>query len=144
MDSLPEKDRGCPLRLWDRDKETGVNTPPSCGISYNYPVLILDPNDMQEGKATPAVLSLRSTASKVAKDINTIVTDGIMTEPVWHEVILRLSLEKRTNSKGTFYVPAVAYHDMTDGSVEKQAATMAASIRGSALLRRSIENDDTE
>jgi hypothetical protein len=140
-----EKDRGCPLRLWQRDEETGRNIPPKCGVSYNYPVLILDPEDMQGGRTQPALLSLRSTAAATAKQINTIVTEGNLADPVWHEVILKLTVEPKSNTRGTFFVPTVEYVDATEeGSpTDQQAQKMAKSITQS-VMRASIERDDTE
>jgi hypothetical protein len=142
---LTPKDRGCPHRLWTKDEATGKNVPPPCGKNYNYPVLILDPDNRQDGKPILAILTLRSTAAQTAKLINSIVTEGVLTDPVWHETVLKLGVEKKTNTRGTFFVPTVDYVEETGGRTEKRAAAYAESFhRDSAIFRRSMENDNTE
>lgn len=143
IDDLPADDRGCPLRLWDRDKEAGTNTPPPCGINFNYPILLLDPDNLSEGRSIAAVLTLRSTAAKVAKTLNTIATEGMMSDPIWYEAIIKLSLETKSNAKGTFFVPTVAYEGETSGATLAKATDFAKSINAQAM-RRSLEQDDTE
>src|SRR5215471_14053715 len=102
IDDLPANERGCPFRLWGRDEATGLGIPPKCGKNYNYPVMILDPADRDNGEVTLALWSLRSTASATAKLINSIVTAGVLFDPVWYEKVLKLTMEKRTNTRGTF------------------------------------------
>jgi hypothetical protein len=53
----PPHERGCPFRLWGKDEATGKSIPPKCGKNYNYPVMILDPDDLENGKPTLALLS---------------------------------------------------------------------------------------
>lgn len=145
QDTLPSNARGCPLRLWERNPETGTNVPPKCGINYNYPVLILDPDDMENGPTTPAILTFRSTASGAAKLLNSIVTEGVLTDPVWHEVILKLSLQAKNNSKGTFFVPVVEYHnDTTPGSPVALRAEALAASQTKSTIRAALERDDTD
>jgi hypothetical protein len=142
---VPANERGCPFRLWTKDEATGKSVPPKCGKNYNYPVLILDPNDLENGRPQPALLSLRSTAAQTAKLINSIVTGGILTDPVWHETILKIGVDRKTNTRGTFFVPTVEYAGETGGSVEKAAAAYAERMqRDATIYRRSMENDDTE
>ncbi len=142
---IPASDRGCPFRLWTKNEATGKSVPPPCGKNYNYPVLILDPNDLENGKPTMALFSLRSTGVQAAKLINSIVTEGVLTNPVWHESIIRLGVETKTNPRGSFYVTTVEYVQETAGTVEKRAEKFAQNFQAStAVYRRSMENDDTE
>jgi hypothetical protein len=143
-DEKPENERGCPDRLWTEDPTTGKRRPPKCGISANYPVLVLDPDDPHNGKATPALLPLRSTAYKMAKKINTIVTeDAGIDSPIWHEVIIKLGVEKQSNTMGTFFVPTVSYFDETSGPLAAKAEDYARSLNPNAV-QTSLDRDDTE
>lgn len=107
---MPEKDRGCPLRLWTKDESTGKSKKPACGINYNYAGLVLL-DGTPEGRVSRALLTLRGTASKTAKDINSLVSDLSMNplEPDWSQSIIRLKLESKTNAYGTFGVPMFEY-----------------------------------
>jgi hypothetical protein len=139
--TVPAKHRGCPLRLWgERDENTGRSKPPDCSITYNYPVLILDPEDMSDGQTKRALLSLRATGASVAKQINSIVTEG---DHDWHDVVLELGLDQRTNTKGTFFVPTVTYVGLSSGATREKAQRFAAQVNA-ASLRASIEKDDED
>lgn len=116
-----ESERGCPLRLWKRTE--GKNIKPPCGISYNYPVLLLDPDDLAEGPTRRAMLSLRGSASKTARMLNTLVTDGDRLGDLhWYEAVFELSLDTETNSRGQrYFVPTIRYLGRAEGSVAERA-----------------------
>lgn len=139
--TVPESQRGCPLRLWgDRDPETKKSSPPKCGINYNYPVLILDSDDPENGPAKRALLTLRSMGAKVAKAINSIVADA---DVRWHDVVLELGVEQMTNARGTFYVPTVKFigyaKTQVSPEIQERARRFAASVN-SAAIRATIES----
>ena len=139
-DGTPASERGCPLRLWERDPDKGINRPPACGITYNYPgLIVLDPDD-PDSKTMRVLLQLRSTATKTAKTINTLMTEGDLG---WGELILELGVQQTSNTKGTFFSPTAEAHAETEGTVRKKAMLMAQSINPD-MIRRSIENDDTD
>jgi hypothetical protein len=59
--------------------------------------------------------------------------------------VIKLGIERKTNPRGTFFVPTAEYVGETSGAVEKRAAAFAARLRkDQAIYRRSMENDDTE
>jgi hypothetical protein len=104
---MPESERGCELRLWGPPTtKGGKSTKPKCGLNYNYIGLVLLDGD-PEGRVTRGLLTLRGTASRTAKDINTLVVNlsESVQNPDWSQSILKLSLESRQNSFGTFGVP---------------------------------------
>jgi hypothetical protein len=139
MLTVPAENRGCPLRLWN-DKQ-----PPKCGMTYNFVGLIIRESEIEDpSKAKPlrGVLQLRSASTGVAKQINTyMVNEG---QGVWHNIVLELGVEVKTNPRGTFYVPTVDFYDTTDaegfGRMARQAASMARSM-GNMNLRSSLEED---
>jgi hypothetical protein len=139
MLTVPAENRGCPLRLWN-DK-----TPPKCGMTYNFVGLIIRESEIEDpSKAKPlrGVLQLRSASTGVAKQINTyMVNEG---QGIWHNLVLELGVEVKTNPRGTFYVPTVDFYDTTDaegfGRMARQAASMARSM-GNMNLRSSLEDD---
>jgi len=135
--TVPEKHRGCPLRLWN-DKQ-----PPKCGETYNYPGYVITDIDNPDGKnLVQAILQMRGTAATAGKTINTIV----MNEGggVWQNTIIELGVESRSNIKGTFFVPTVDFFDTTDAPefarLKRRADAMARQM-GSSSIRRSIEDD---
>jgi hypothetical protein len=140
---LPAEERGCPLRHWIRDPETKTNTPPKCGVTFNYPGLIVEnPDDPSASKVTQAVLQLRSTATGAARFMNTtVMNEG---GGVWFNVVFELSMESKTNLKGTFFVPVADFYDSTlaEGwrKLRRRAENMARQMGTS--LRASIEADD--
>lgn len=136
--SLPEAQRGCAFRLWN-DK-----VPPKCGVTYNYPgIVILDIDNPRGKNLVQCIMQLRSSSTSAAKQINTIVMNDGM--GVWQNVILELGTEVRTNTKGQFFVPEV---NSLEGGTEaagfehlKRRADAMATQMGSANLRASIEDD---
>lgn len=139
--TVPADRRGCPLRLWVD------NAPPKCGVTYNYPGLIIRESEIEDpSKAKPlqAILQLRSASTGVAKAINTMVmNDG---GGVWHNVIVELGVEVKSNARGTFYVPVADFYDTTDAEgferIARRAASMARQM-GNQNLRSSLEDDDS-
>lgn len=138
--TIPAAHRGCPLRLWNE------KSPPKCGMTYNYPGLILRESDIEDpAKARPlqGILQLRSASSQAAKAINTFVMNEGM--GVWTNVILEIGVETKTNPKGMFYVPTVDFYDSTDAEgferIRRRAESMARQM-GNQNLRSSIEDDD--
>lgn len=134
--TVPAEHRGCPLRLWN-DK-----TPPRCGMTYNYPGLVVEDIEGENPKVQPVLLQLRSTATGTARQINTIVAnDG---GGVWSDVILELGVESKSNTRGTFFVPTAEYYDTTDtpefARIRRRAQRMAEQM-GATTLRASIEDD---
>jgi hypothetical protein len=141
---LPAEERGCPLRLWERNGDK--STPPKCGISYNFAgFLIHDIDNPDTSKLSPCLLQLRSTATGAAKAINTFVTN--QGGGVWHNVIVELGLNERTNAMGTFYVPTVDLFETIDTDTDtsgdfrrilKQGAVLSRTA-DAATMRRSAE-----
>lgn len=133
--TISADERGCPLRLWTEEGDRRI--PPPCGIAYNYPLLILDPEDPSEGPTKTAMLSLRSTATKIAKQINTIILDN---EGDWSTVVLELGVTSTSNTKGTFYVPTVEFHSMNAGLSLRKARKFATQMNANAV-RSTLEAD---
>lgn len=133
--TLSAEERGCPLRLWS--EEEGRRIPPPCGEAYNYPVLILDKDDPFEGRTMMAIMSLRSSALKTGKQMNTIVMDE---QGDWPSIVLELTVTRQSNTRGTFFVPAVEFHGANAGTTLKKARKFAANYTGTTL-RRSVEAD---
>ena len=138
--TLPEKARGCPLRLWTKDEETGRNIPPQCSINYNYPVLILDPEDPEDGPTKRAIISFRGTGAAIAKAINTMVTEQDL---YWNEAVIKLSTEEKSNAKGTFFVPTATFVGNSKGMAAERAKRFASTINA-ANVRASVEAYDAE
>ena len=145
---LPEKERGCPLRLWTKDEATGKSKKPPCGISYNFAGLVLL-DGTPEGRISRALLTFRGTASKTAKDINTLVSDlsADPLNPDWSQSILRLKLESRTNTYGTFGVPLFDYEGPTSDHprLVEYAEAFKASVNPNtyrATLEADSDDDD--
>lgn len=138
--TMPADRRGCPLRLWND------NQPPKCGVTYNFPGLVIretEIDDPSKAKPIQAILQLRSASTSAAKAINTfMVNEG---GGVWHNLILELGVEVKTNTRGTFYVPTVDFYDTTDAEgferILRRASSMARQM-GNTNLRSSIESDD--
>lgn len=136
--TLPAKARGCPLRLWgERDPVTGKSPPPPCGLNYNYPVLILDPDDPENGLTKRAIISFRGTGSQIAKAINSMVTEQDL---FWNEAVIELSTEERTNWKGTFFVPTAKFTGIASGMTAEKAKRFSTTINP-AMVRASVEAD---
>jgi hypothetical protein len=136
MHTLPESQRGCPLRLW-KDR-----VPPPCGKTYHSPGLLVSDVDGESTKAQPVLLQLRGSATPAALKINTLyVNDG---GGSWPNMILELGIDSKSNTKGTFFVPTVEFFDTTDAPefarIRRRALSMADQM-GAASLRSSIEDD---
>lgn len=139
--TVPRDQRGCAYRLWDRDKTP--NAPPPCGVTYNYPgLVIVDIDNPEKSPLLQGMLQLRSSSTGAAKEMNTVV----MTEAggIWHDTIFELTIEPKTNAKGTFFVPVAKLHDRTDepeyARILKRAEGFARSMNVKDL-RSSIEQD---
>ena len=135
--TTPANARGCPLRLWDNQ------TPPKCGITFNYAgYIVTNPEKPDEGELVQVMLQLRSAATQAAKEINTYVANE--GERIWHNVILILGVDTKSNTKGTFYVPTVRFFDTTDAEgyerVRRRAAAMSRTM-GNRDIRRDLEDD---
>lgn len=138
---VPEDDRGCEYRLWNRTG--GKNIKPPCGLNYNYPGLILvDAENPDKSEMLQAMLTLRSSSTPAALSINThVMTFG---EGVWPNVIIELTTTTQTGPMGSYYVAQADLHDMTDSpgyeKLARRAHALARSM-GSADLRSSMEYD---
>jgi hypothetical protein len=139
-EGIPAHERGCPLRLWGERDANGRSTKPDCGENYNYPMLILDPDDPADGKSTQAIYSFRGKAIKVARQLNTIIMEN---GGVWTDTILEMSVQKESNALGTYYVPAVEYHAEAAGNSHTRARNIARNLTG-AVVRRSVEAEADE
>lgn len=143
---MPEKDRGCPLRLWTKNEATGKSKKPDCGVNFNYlGVVLLD--GTTEGRISRAILTFRGTASRTAKDINTLVSEFSVDplNPDWPSSILRLNIDSRTNSFGTFSVPVMEYIGPT--AEHPRLVEAANALRGLAnpnVYRASMEADQDD
>jgi hypothetical protein len=138
--TLPANKRGCPLRLWGDRNEQGRSTPPPCGVNYNYPVLILDPDDPENGPTRRAIISLRGSAASIAKAINTMVTEQDM---YWNEAIIELSTEEKSNNKGTFFVPTARFIGQSSGRAAERAKNFSQQVNAAAV-RASVEAVDSD
>ena len=139
--TVPADSRGCAFRLWNRTP--AGNTPPPCGMSYNYPgLIIVDIDNPDQSEILQGMLQLRSTGTQAAKEINT----GVMTQGggLWHNLIFELSVDAKTNPKGTFFVPIARVFDQTTepeyAKVFRRADGFARSMNANTL-RSSIEQD---
>lgn len=141
MHSMPEQDRGCELRLWNRT--ASGNTPPSCGVAYNYTgLIIVDPKNPDTSEVLQGMLQLRSTGINAAKQINTGVLT--FTGGVWSQAIFELRVDSRKNSKGDFFIPVADFYDTTEATGWERIARRAnafARQMGQADLRATIETD---
>jgi len=137
---LPKTDRGCPLRLWgERDKATGRSERPACGVNYNFPVLILDRDDPENGPTKRAIISFRGTGAKAAKAINSMVSEQDL---LWHEAMIELSTEEATNFKGTFFVPTAKFMGIAKGMTATKAKRFADTFNPAAV--KATEDSDDE
>lgn len=139
--TLPEDERGCAFRLWNRTDQG--NQPPPCGMTYNYPgLVIIDIDAPDQTEVLQAMLQLRSTATNAAKIINT----GVLSyaDSIWHNAIFEIRIESKTNTKGTFFFPVAEYYDSTEApefaKIHRRASAFARQM-GGANLRSSIEAD---
>lgn len=139
--TLPEDERGCVFRLWNRTDQG--NEPPPCGMTYNYPgLVILDIDAPEQSEILQAMLQLRSTGTGAAKVINT----GVLSyaDSVWHNAIFEIRIDSKTNTKGIFFIPVAEYYDSTEApefaKIHRRAAAFARQM-GGANLRSSIEAD---
>lgn len=139
--TVPENERGCAFRLWKRE-EGGKNTPPPCGVTYNFPgLIVVDIEDPEKTEILTAMLQLRSTGARAAKAIITHVMN--LGDGTWSNVVIELGVDGRTNTKGTFYTPTADFYDTSDtlpSRITRRAAAFARQM-GSVDLRASIEND---
>lgn len=134
-----EDERGCPLRLWGERDENGRGSPPACGLNYNYVMLLLDPEDLLEGKTSQVVFTLRSTATKIARAMNTL----IMNNGTWTDSILRIGIQSTSNTKGTFFIPTVEYWGENGGKTRLNAERIAERLVGTSI-RSSLEASDDD
>lgn len=137
--TVPEKHRGCPLRLWND------RTPPKCGETYNFPGYLIEDIDAgDKSKLVQVILQLRSTGASCGKAINTMV----MNEGggVWQNTIVELGLEAKSNARGTFFVPTADFYDTTDqpefARIRRRADAMARQM--GAVSVQQLTEDDTE
>lgn len=140
---MPEKERGCSLRLWTKNPETGKFQKPKCGINYNYIGVVLMDGKV-DGRLSRAILTLRSTASRTAKDINTLVSDLSVNpaNPEWAQSVLKLRIEGRSNSFGSYGVPVFEYVEPTP--TEGRLAETVAALKEVAtpnVYRATLEAD---
>lgn len=144
MAELPASQRGCPLRLWGERDASGRSTPPACGINYNYPLLLLDADDPKNGLTRRALFQIRGTATAVARQINSIVTENDLR---WHEAVFELGVEQKSNPKGTFFVPTVKFlgyaKDLVSPAIQDRARAFATQVNAAAI-RASVEDDGDE
>lgn len=139
--TLPEAQRGCPLRLFP---PKGTPGGPPCGESYNYMGLILtDPED-PKAEVLQAQLTMRSTHIKPGKSINMMmVNEG---EGVWHNCIIELGIESITNTRGAFFVPVPKFYDRLDeledfDRIYRRAARLGRQM-GAVSTRSVVETND--
>lgn len=142
MGTMPENERGCMLRLWNRT--AAGNKPPTCGLNYNYTGLIVtDPEHPESSDVLQAMLQMRSTHINAAKSINTaVMTFGA---GVWSNTIIELTVDSRSNTKGEFFVPVADFYDTADSArgwekIARKASAFARQL-GAADLRATMEHD---
>lgn len=136
--SLPPDQRGCRFRLWTNDPETGRRIPPKCQEAYNYPVLLLDPENLDDGRIRRAMMTFRGTSIPAAKAINSEIMES-GTE--WVDNIFELSLVSKTNTKGTFFIPVTSFVKESSGRVREQAIEFARTVNAKSV-RATLETDD--
>lgn len=139
-EGIPESQRGCALRLWGERDSAGRSERPDCQMSYNFPLLIMDPEDPYNGTARQALLTLRGTATTAGKQIISTVTES---GNMWHELVFQLSVGQKTGPRGTYYVPLVEFAGEAEGKAGKLAAVLASRVAGNDL-RSSMERSDVD
>lgn len=139
--TLPAKSRGCPLRMWgDKVPETGRSSPPPCSINYNFPVLILDKDDPENGPTKRGIITFRGTGTQIAKAINSMITEQDL---YWNEAVLELGTEEKANWKGTFFVPTVKFIGNSSGMAAEKAKRFGATLTAGSV-RASVEAYDSD
>jgi hypothetical protein len=138
--TLPATERGCPLRLWN-DK-----TPPKCGETYNIAGLMISESQIEDAKtAKPmqVMLQLRSTGAQCGKAIITMMANE--GQGVWHNLVVELGVEVKTNTRGTFFIPTAEFYDTTDAPefdrIRRRAASMARAMGNQST--QAFAEDDT-
>ncbi len=135
-------DRGCPLRLWTTNEKTNKRVPPECQLAYNFPILLLDSADPENGKVRKAMMTLRSSATKAAANMISIVQDE--DEPCWYDHIFKLTLELKTFDNGnTTFIPTVEYVGETNARLKERAKNLAQVVTDQ-FVRANLESSDTE
>lgn len=140
IETLPADERGCPFRLWQTDPETKRRIPPPCQEAYNYPVLILDPEDMESGRTRRAIVTFRATSVQAAKQINSEILES---DTEWVDNIFEISLVDKQNSRGSFYVPVAQFVKESSGRVREKAKEFATSVNAKSV-RESLERDEDD
>ncbi len=138
--TLPDSERGCPLRLWgERDPKTNKSKPPRCGINYNFPLLIVASPEDPESATRRAMVTFRSTQTAVAKRLISIVSEG---DYEWTDVLLRFGVTSRTNQSGTFYNATIDLVGPSQGRPKEKAEAFSKSLNVTSI-RATLERDDT-
>jgi hypothetical protein len=140
----PEDERGCPLRLWTENPDGG-RVPPKCGEAQNYFGLILDNADPINGPVKKVLLTFRSTATRTAKALNSIVADSESDdgEIVWYNNILKLGVQSTSRNGNDYFTPTVEFWGENEGASLAKATNFAAQLSG-MNLRTSLEARDDE
>lgn len=140
--TLPANQRGCKFRLWgDRDPVTKRSSPPLCPVGYNFPVLILDADDPDDGPTKRAIISFRGTGAQVAKAITSMITEQDL---LWNESVIELGTEERTNSKGTFFVPTAKFVGLATGMSATKAERFSKTFNPAAVKATEEFDEDAE
>jgi hypothetical protein len=137
QNTLATKDRGCSLRLWGEKTSTNPSGAPACGENYNFTVIILEDPDDLDTKILRAVLTLRKTGIPAAKKL---ITMKVEEDYKWTDMVVRIKLGSKTNTRGTFQVPEAEWFAEASGfpKAHERAVRMARSVNP-AMLRATLE-----
>lgn len=124
----------CQFKEWP--KERGKGGPP-CNEYYNYPSLVLIPDDDPQ----LGLITLGRTSTDAAKMLNSLWANSLGNE--WYTAMYRLGRESQSNTKGTFFVATVTREGKTKGELLERAEQMVQTIDATAV-RRAIEQDPNE
>jgi hypothetical protein len=124
----------CSFKDWP--KERGKGGPP-CNEYYNYPVLVVIPDDDPQ----LGLMTLGRTSTDAAKMLNSFWANSVGNS--WYTAMYRLGRELENKPKGSYYVATVTREGKTKGELLERAEQMVQTIDATAV-RRAIEQDPTE
>lgn len=131
----------CALSQWAEDGSGGNRIPPKCKLFHNYTAYVIRSEANDESDPLIGILSLGSTSTPAAKQINSAkAMRGGMTGP-WYPYWYRIRSNKQEGRKGIFYVAQAQYGGKVEGELLERARDAAASLDVN-IFTRSLEVED--